>query len=205
MPTLDDRTMTTPSVSDRRHYYRIDDNALLAYRVIPPDQVAFVLAQFHAGGSDHFSLSASYAGNDAEMVEALSSVRAEYPIVAVYLEALERKINLLAHMLMTTKDEFSEYPTRFLNLSGGGASFNVEQEIPERALMELKLVLLPKYNGILAYGTVIRCQAYAENEKTLPWRVAVAFSDIRESDRDIIVRHVLHKQAAQLRKRRVVE
>ena len=196
------------SEEERRHYYRIDDNALLTYRVIPPDQVEAVLTRFHIGGADHFSLSASYAGNDTAMTEALARVRSEYPTVAIYLEALERKMNLLAHMVMTMHDPFSEYPTRSLNLSGGGAAFDVEQEIPIDSIVEMKLVLLPKYNGVLAYGTVVHCQHHEEQDQrdtALPWRIAVNFSHIRERDREIITRHILHQQAAWLRKRRFGE
>ncbi len=202
---MNDTSVPPASGQDRRHYYRIDDNALLAYRVVPPDEVQTAITRFHVGGSDRFSLSANYAGNDTALVEALSRIRAEYPSVALYLEGMERKMNLLAHLVMTTNEDFSEYPTRSLGLSGGGAAFDVEQEIPVGAVIELKMVLLTRYNGILAYGTVVHCAPHSEetlHDPHLPWRVAVNFSTIRERDRDTITRHVLHQQAARLRKRR---
>jgi len=189
--------------TERRRYYRIDDNAMLSYQVVPPEQVERTLARFRTGPSDRFSLSASYVGNDIAMTETLSRIRAEQPLVATYLEGLERKMNLLAHLVMTMNDDFDDYPTRRVNLSGGGVAFDIEQKISAGTIIEIKLVLLPSYRGILTYGTAIHCQNDEKNnhDPLFPWRVALSFSHIRETDRELIVRHVLHQQAVWLRQR----
>ncbi|CAK0739918.1 putative PilZ domain-containing protein [Gammaproteobacteria bacterium] len=192
---------------ERRRYYRVDDNAMLAYRIIPVDQVERTLARFREGPSDRFSLSATYIGNDTAMKESLAHIKAEQPAVASYLDALDRKMNLLANLVMTMNNDFEDYPSRRVNLSGGGVAFDIEHKVITGTVVEVKLILLPSYRGILAYGTVIHCKGDEQNanDPLFPWRMALNFAHIRETDREHIVRHVLHQQAVWLRHRHFEE
>ncbi|CAK0750497.1 PilZ domain-containing protein [Gammaproteobacteria bacterium] len=192
--------------TERRNYYRIDDSALLAYQIIPAEQLDYILARFYEGKFGQFIFNGDFIenDNDAVMADALASIRVAQPTVAIYLEALDRKINLLSNFFMMRNKEIVDYPIRRINLSGGGIAFDVEQEIPFGNTMELKMVLLPRYNGVLAYATVVHCHKRENSnhhDYRLPWRVALNFSHIREIDRDIIIRHVLYQQATQLRRR----
>jgi hypothetical protein len=193
------------SFLERRRYYRIDDNVILNYRVIPPDQVEQTLAHFQEGIPERFDLTSAYATNDAAMAEALSRIRAEQPMVAFYLEALDRKLNLLARLAVSGGDDLSAQPTRRVNLSGGGITFGAEQEIPCGTILEMKLVIFPTYTGILAYGPVVHCHKETDTDARFPWQVAASFSHIRDADRDLLVRHTLHCQAAWLRQRQLAE
>lgn len=200
--------MITSSINDdddddneQREYYRIDDKALLDYKIITSEQFKQNLNEFQEGIKNQNFF--NFLDDDSKIIEeALANIVVDQPDLANYLEYLDRKINLLAHFFITKNKGINEYPMRQINLSGGGIAFDVEQAIPQDAIIELKLVLLPKYNAILAYATVINCvrNEMPENQY-LPWRVALNFSNIREIDRDLIIRHVLQQQAMQLRRR----
>lgn len=186
---------------ERRDYYRIEDNAFLDYQIVPPEQLDATLSRFNQGAIDYFSLNRSYIENEKVMADSLARIHADFPVIAAYLDALERKINLLAPLLINKNQDFPTYPTRRINLSGGGIAFDAEQEIAIGVTVEIKLVLFPRYYGILAYGTVVYCAPLEQPQDNFAWRVALNFTHIREIDRDLIIRHVLQQQAAQLRKR----
>lgn len=188
-------------VNERRDYYRIEDSAFLDYRIIPSEQLADTLSIFDQGATDYFNLNHNYLENEKIMTDSLARIHNDFPVIAAYLEALDRKINLLVPLFRSKNDEIETYPTRRINLSGGGIAFDAEQEIYLGAAVEIKLVLFPRYNGILAYGTVVYCVPIEQPQNNFAWRVALNFSHIREIDRDLIIRHVLQHQAAQLRRR----
>jgi len=190
---------TTP---ERRRYYRIDDSTILSFKVIPAGQVTRAIGRFREGLPEYFSLAANFAVSDVSMSEILGRIRSEQPLVATYLDAVDRKLKLLAHLVMALDNDLATSPTQNVNLSGGGIAFDVDQEILIGSILEIKLILFPEYTGILTYGTIV--QSSKNNASSgAPWRVAVNFSSIRESDRDLIIRHVLHQQATWLRRRQL--
>lgn len=71
-------------------------------------------------------------------------------------------------------------------------------------MLEVKLLLLPTYTGILTYGTLVDCVEVEgeEADAEYPYRLRIDFSFMRESDRDALIRHVLLKQSEWLRARR---
>ncbi|CAK0768325.1 PilZ domain-containing protein [Gammaproteobacteria bacterium] len=187
---------------ERRRYYRIDDNAILSFKVIPTGQVIQAIGRFREGLPEYFSLAANFAVSDISMSEVLGRIRSEQPLIATYLDAVDQKLKLLAHLVMALDNDLSASSTQSVSLSGGGIAFDVNQEIPPGSTLEIKLILFPEYTGILTYGNVV--QSFQNNSSAdAPWRVAVNFSSIRESDRDLIIRHVLHQQATWLRRRQL--
>lgn len=188
---------TSPQNLDkgRRAYYRIDDTVFLSYRIIPEEELGRFMEKLQEEAENfYFSVK-----GDMVMAEAIASIRVSQPAIAIYLEALDRKINLLTHLVMNKHAGIEDYPPQQVNLSGGGIAFDVEQEIPIGTNIELKLVLLPRYNGILIRAIVVYCKRQENNNQKSSWRVALNFSHIRDIDRDLIIRHVLRKQAEWIR------
>jgi hypothetical protein len=92
-----------------------------------------------------------------------------------------------------------------VTLSGGGICFGVDREYPQNALLELRIVLLPSMVGILSVGKVVSCQQAFPALSASPWNMAVEYRDIREADRDLLVKHVMNRQTEELRRQRYPE
>ncbi len=193
-------TMAALDNDDRRDFFRIDDNVVLTYRQVPQDQLPKALKTLGENLCDAFTLAATFDGLTQQNRALHQRVYLESAAVAQYLDALERKLDMLARVLMLREMGVDEKQTRRVNLSAGGMEFHTGDPLSPGAILEMKFVVFPSRIGILAGGEVIRCDADPEYDDTHPYKVAVKFRHLRESDRQLLIKHVLGKQASQLRR-----
>jgi hypothetical protein len=192
-----------PVVSeDRRGYFRIEDALSLSYHQVPPEEVQERLQRLEQGLESHFTVVSSLAAVTQEMAGVLHKIELESPEVADYLASLDRKLELMARALLSAGNELVETPAQPVNLSASGMAFNAAEAVPEGTLLELRLLLLPSFTGILTYGEVVGCEPRAPAEDEFPYCIRVNFSHMRESDRDVLIRHVIQRQTRMLRKLR---
>jgi hypothetical protein len=192
-----------PVQAERRRFYRIDDSVALTYRLVPEDDLQDILEGFEDGLPNRFTLHANFVATSHQMRKLLEQISDEAPHVGAYLEALNRKLDLLAKLIAVQSTEVPDRPTRRVNLSAGGMAFHAPDPLPRESTLEIKLVLFPSYIGILTYATVVDCHRDESAQADFPYRVGVDFTHIREPDREVLVRHVLRKQAAWLRELRL--
>jgi hypothetical protein len=64
------------------------------------------------------------------------------------------------------------------------------------------MVLFPSLVGILTISRVIQCERVQDGIPELPWQLGVAYEDLRETDRELLVRHIMSKETEQLRSQR---
>lgn len=184
--------------SERRRFFRIEDEIVLVYRSIAPEDMPDP-AQFSNQALDQFSLTSTLEYLTQESHAHLRRIERDYPDVAEYLKTLERKIDVLAQALMISNNRLVDQPTRKVNLSAAGIAFDAEQPIPQGSLLELKMVLPPSLVGIITFGKVVHCSPLA-NEAS--WRVGVDFLSMREQDREFLIRHVVKRQLTLLREQK---
>lgn len=180
---------------ERRHYFRLKDGLLLTYRHLAPDAVPALLDRLENPTDDRFTLIATLAGISQETRQLNRQLQLEAPLLSRYFNALERKLDILAQAILS-ETSANDQDTQEVCLSAGGLAFAVNEPLALETLLELRLVLLPAYVGIVAVGKVIRCQA---SDGPLPYSVGVEFIHMRESDRECIVKHVLEKQSQHIR------
>jgi hypothetical protein len=184
---------------ERRHFYRIKDELIFIYRRLAPEVASEFFNNFAAAADDPFTLIATIAGISQETHILNRQLQTEAPLVARYFSALERKIDMLAQALFKEENTHSQ-DTQEVDLSGSGLSFASTESLAPEDLLELRLVLFPSYTGILASGKVIRCEK--TGSCACPYKIAVEFVHIRETDRQCIVKHILDRQAKQIRQTR---
>ena len=197
--------MTPPTADhdkDRRDYFRIDDDVIMTYRAIPQEEspAAFRAVQqtLRASGT----LTTTLAGISERTTFLKQQIRRQSPALADYLGILEDKLDMLARALMLRDMGVDEESTREVNLSAGGIEFHSDEPIPPGTMLEMKFVVFPSRHGILAGGKVIRCDPNLADGLS-PYQVAVEFAFIRETDRQLIIKHVLGKQSSRLRHGRI--
>lgn len=192
-----------PVVSeDRRGYFRIEDALSLSYHQVLSEELPERLQRLEQGLESHFTVVSSLAAVTQEMAGVLHKIGLESPEVADYLVSLDRKLDLLARALLSSGNELVETPAQPVNLSASGMAFNAAETVAEGAVLELRLLLLPSFTGILTYGEVVGCESRDRAADDFPYCIRVNFSHMRESDRDVLIRHVIQRQTRMLRKLR---
>ena len=94
-----------------------------------------------------------------------------------------------------------DQPSKPVNLSAGGLALDAGESLEAGTEVEIKLLLLPSYTGIVAFGEVVGVEK-AEENPAYPHRLRINFSHIRDADRDALIRHILRRQGQILRQER---
>ena len=189
--------------TDRRRYFRIEDRALLKYRIIPEEELERERRFIQANEIRSENLHTALLGIDVRLQEAFDAVREESKAMAQALELLNRKLTLIERVVALEggaggMDGHREHEPSEVSLSGGGIAITAETPLALNARLAIDLVLLPAHHPMRAIGRVVDCRK-AEGGG---FAIAIEFEDIREADREVLIQHVLRKQAAELRSAR---
>lgn len=188
--------------TERRRYFRIDDTALIKYRVIAAED----LAQAHAEVADHVlqaaNLRAALAPLAVRLAELTPALKRESAVLSEALQLLDRKLDLLAGVMTL---EFGpgraadrrEHEPSSVNLSGGGVALHATLPLAVHTWLAIDLVLLPGAHALRALGRVVNCR-----KRGASFCIGIEFDALREEVRDTLISHVLRRQAALLRQER---
>jgi hypothetical protein len=187
---------------ERRKYFRIDDNVMLKYRVIPTEEVAATTERLKAPTPSAFSLSSDFAEMREQMTLLRRGIEKSTPQIAQYMQMIDKKLDLVAKVLLVQNMGGDDHLWRMVNLGAGGMAFDSPVELPSSSILEIKLGLLPSHAGLRTLGKVLRSDKLPPGKTG--YRVAVAFLHVRDSDRELLVQHVLWRQAQTLREQRSV-
>lgn len=186
---------------ERREFFRIDDSIQVSYRVISRDEMPESIDE-RLSGSDRFTVMTRLQTISQHLSAPLHRIEQRDPDVADYLKALDEKISLLGQSFLAEEKELLDRPSRAVNLSAGGLAMDVHEKRALGELVEIKLLLLPSYTGILAYGEVVGVDQITEDDGAYPYHIRINFILIRGSDQDALIRHITRRQGEMLRQRR---
>ncbi|MEQ8233560.1 MAG: PilZ domain-containing protein [Gammaproteobacteria bacterium] len=186
--------------TDRRRYFRIEDRALLKYRVVADEDLEQERHFIQANEIRASNLHAALAGIDLRLEDAFEAVREESKAMAQALELLNRKLTLIERVVALESGQVvtgthREHEPSEVSLSGGGIAIAADTPLALNAPLAIDLVLLPSHHSMRAIGRVVDCRR-GDGER---FQIAVQFEEIREQDREALIQHVLRKQAAELR------
>jgi hypothetical protein len=190
------------SQDERREFFRIDDSIQVSYRVITQNELPESIDEM-LQGTDRFTVMTRLQAISQHLSAPLHRIEQRDPDVADYLKALDEKINLLGQSFLAQENELLERPSRSVNLSAGGIAMDITAKLVLGDLVELKLLLLPSYTGVMAYGEVVDIEASVAGEEGYPYHTRINFTLIRKSDQDALIRHITRRQGEMLRQRRV--
>jgi hypothetical protein len=190
------------SALEQREYFRIDDTAIVQYRIISEDEYQ-QLAVIGNDILDKLTLKAKFDYMSRQLQPLHRTITSSHPDIAQFLSILDQKLNMLTEQMV--KDEISEVDHRpqVVNIGAGGMSFSAESPLMTGALLEIRLVLLPEMTGVSTYANVVSCvRKNAADSAEAEYQVAVHFENMSDEVRDIISRHVLTKEQSMLRKQK---
>jgi hypothetical protein len=181
--------------AERRRFCRIDDDIILRYRVIGMQETPADIENLDVCLPNRLTLSSTFASTTQQMQPLLTKIQEQSLEVAEYLRLIDRKLDLVARAFLLQEIDVQEEPVCRVNLSAGGIGFCEENPLAAGTTLEMELILLPSYVGILTYGKVV----YRKHEPGvvvgLPFRIGVEFCNLRERDRDLIANHILSRES----------
>lgn len=187
---------------ERREYFRIDDEVALDYRLISPGEAELLRERIKSRVVDRFTVASSFTATSRQMTHVIHKVQNQSPELARCLQAIDQKLNMIAQLFVSEEMDLHEQSTREVNLSAGGISFRSQQKIRIDSLLELRMVLFPSLVGILTVSRAVQCERVNDANLKFPWQISVVYEHLRESDRELLVRHIMSKETQQLRSRR---
>jgi hypothetical protein len=182
-----------PAVSselERREYFRVDDQIILRYRVVAPEAINNTLAERHFDNADVFALLRELRQIDQENHNVLRSIAETNRELGIYLKSLNRKIDLITGALAVMDEAQQLQSPQPVSISETSLSFYAETELTVGTFVALELILLPQHTGLAIYGEV------TAKRDNLERHVVVSFLRLRDSDRQLLARHVLQVQIA---------
>lgn len=183
--------------SDRRRFFRIQDRVTLHCQPVAGDALARLLHELSDEHAARNSLSASFAATSVQMEHVLYRIKERDPDVASYLHTLNHKLDQLARALVLEREDGRSLETVDAEISAAGITFNSDGAFQEGQLVRVTLLTQPGMAVVLALGRVVR-----SDPELTPFDTAIDFEQMRDGDRDLVVQHVMHRQAALLRERR---
>ena len=188
---------------DRRRYFRVQDNIVLRYREIEESELPASPEEVETELETAFDQVHDFIGLDREDLDLLNAIEARIPEVGQYLRRLERRLENLARGLFLAGDEHYSLPTQQVDISASGIGFVSDEPLESGSLLEMRLIMLPSYLGILTYGRVAHCKP--DNDQPDGYQIGTEFTLMRESDREALIQHILRKQMEQIRARLYAE
>jgi hypothetical protein len=186
---------------DRREFFRIDDSIQVSYRVITSEEIpSSIEEQLRAG--DRFTVMTRLQELSQHLSASLHRIEQRDADIADYLKALDEKINLLGQSFLSEERELLDQPSRKVNLSAGGLAMDITEQLEVGSLVEVKMLLLPSYTGLLAYGEVLGVDKSEADHPEYPFHTRINFTLIRGADQDALIRHITRRQGEMLRHRR---
>lgn len=176
---------------ERRGHARIDDDVILNWRGVQPDEIPEPLTRVDV---PIFSRSTQISLLDFETGNLLKFIGQEDALLAEYLNILEQKLDIVADAVVDGQEDLQIHTPRHVNISVSGLAFLSEEKIPLGTLLELKIMLSSVLDGIVAYGRVIYCIHY-EGKEPCCYRLGVGFIKMHEADMKQLDRHIKRRQA----------
>jgi hypothetical protein len=186
--------------SERREHFRINDSLLIRFKAIKPAEADLLGHQLvnngHSEASQHQVQIRSLQMAFTLVTDQINHYDRE---VAKALRILNEKINLIEQSIHNPGLEQKPSQTINVNLSGGGLAFLTEQQLAIKSPVNVTIELHSSGVIIQALANVISCnKAKPENNQT-PFYLRLAFTKMSEQGRDFLIKHVLFRQAEELR------
>lgn len=188
--------------SEMRNFFRIDDSVSMSYQQISEQELDGRIGNMEREVEGNFTVMGSIASINQNMAGIMHRIEGGEPDIAEYLKAINNKIDILGRALLATANDITEQPAQPVNLSASGMAFYTAKPIEHGVVLELRLLLMPSFTGIITFCEVVGCDQVEDAGEGFSFFTRVNFTHMREMDRDLLIRHVIKRQGEFLRRRR---
>lgn len=187
--------------SERRTFFRIDDSISLSYQAITKQEMEEKIERDDMEPEGGFTVMSNIASINQNMAGIMHRIEGGEPDIAAYLKAINSKIDIIGKALLSKESDLVEHPAQPVNLSASGMAFYAPEPVTKGSILELRLLLMPSFTGIVTFGEVVGCDSVKE-PNDYNNLIRLNFINMVEKDRDLLIRHVIKRQGEFLKKRR---
>lgn len=188
----------TEEFEERRRYFRVSDTINLLHKIIDEHKIE-TLSHVSHDVLGNCSLGSALEVLSQESRSLAARVERRDPDLFEYFKVLDTKINLIAQALMVRDDAFSDHDKQEVSLSATGLAFSNKSTIAPGSFLELRMLLTTCLAVIVVYARVVGCKHIPQDNPENPYLISVEYVNIKEDDRELLVKHVVKKQLQQLR------
>jgi len=186
--------------SDRREFFRITDSVYIDFSELDSHEaerlVPIIRNPVHSDTSQHKQKLDSIQTHISHVIDQINQTDRD---VAKALRLLDEKINLVTQSIQLQQSNSDDRDVIEANLSGGGIAFLVSDPISVKSAVEVHIEFLPSGSVIHAIANVIGCAKFYDAPKETPYLLRLVFSHMSESNRNLLVKHTLSRQALERR------
>lgn len=186
-------------LQEQYHDYFVIEHRVHA-NIRPLDIEIPALEQFLKMIPEPFLMAGELAALDRSALKPLAKLGEMAEELSLYLRAQAKKIDIMMRYVLMQQDD----PThRCYTHSYGGSALCYYSQRPLSAmqLLEVKLFLEQSDGAVYCLAQVISCEAVDDQGADAAFLIRATFCQIRDEDRELIVRASLHQQSKQLKRK----
>lgn len=189
--------------ADRTGFVSIQTEALLECQVLSADELATALEGF-SRKSGSIGLSSEIEYHWEEFTPSLRKIRTQYPEIASWIEFQHHAMTELASQLNSQRAMLSDAHPQTISICASGVEFYSALQCAVGDSLEIILSLGRGMPTILLVGLVddLSVSDISEHSDTPQNLLKVTFTHIRESDQEILIRHIHRAQLNEIRSAR---
>ena len=151
-----DSASNNRSDGERREFFRISDRVSLSVRALDED-----IDPISRGAA---TLATSFDDMTRDVTRQLEMSRNEHPILTMYLDTLNIKLDRIANWLALRELELPAEPTHEVDISASGIGFVTDRSFPIDSVVQLRLLLFPDHMCLVLNATVSRSDALSNGQ-----------------------------------------
>lgn len=183
--------------SDRRRFFRINDNVGVNYRQLDEEELNQHIETLSNPG-DTMSL---IADCNKQIETLLSQLVIKEPLIGELMGVLNKKVNCVIQQLEleTRLTQSLAHKIQEVNISACGMALTTEESLESGMALDLELMLLPGRYLLHCHGVVVDATA---SNCGKGFHTRVNFSGMSSEDQELLIQHIVKRQGALLKAQR---
>ncbi|MFK8029935.1 MAG: PilZ domain-containing protein [Gammaproteobacteria bacterium] len=197
--------MSEKTGAERRQDFRVQDQILLDYEVVSDTEMRGALKNIVLVDSAEMNATTTLRRLESDFQGALDVLQKNDKDLAKCLDLINNKLNTLTSLVPAAVEVDTAIKTREVrncSLSASGIAFACKEQIPMGTNLCLRMVVLPNYHHVVAYGQVIRVTDIEDAYDGYSHIIGVHFEHILDRYREVLARRALQREIEDLRLKR---
>lgn len=195
---MSDDEKVTPLRQERREYFRIEDEVLLLFEPLPGMGIKQAQGFIGEAAFDSFQLSSDFNQLKQSTRVLKNQLEKENRSLMRFLGNLDHKIDKLAVLMLVKEMQELGAERLTVDIGADGMGFDYTgNPVAIGETLDIRLGLLSTSQGLRTVGEVVRCNKLDDGR----YNMGVRFEHANEAAKELLVQHVLQRQAQLLRKK----
>ncbi|HEY7773550.1 MAG TPA: PilZ domain-containing protein [Marinagarivorans sp.] len=174
-------------MSDRREFFRIDDDVIFDVHPVDADTAAHGTARDVVSEGPSWEVLESLTEIDTKTQAICANFTSKQATLARYLKLLNDKIDLLARH--TVFSSYQHLPKTRISLSQDGIAFKNARMLYKGSFVVLRIIFLPRFTPVITFAQIIRCESRDNS-----YNVAAKFYRLDADQQQVITKTLIKAQ-----------